>query len=110
MLSAEHFALENKAVRELLQIREREVTHMTDRLNAIGTQASLIGGFVVTSLTAVTAASPDVAPLARNLFWLSSAFALSTSIHCILNATVKKNIILRLCLIIIINFSLSFTT
>eukprot|EP00948_MAST-09A_sp_MAST-9A-sp1_P003721 g3721.t1 len=60
---------------------------MTDRLNAIGTQASLIGGFVVTALTAVTAQDPNVSPIARDLFWISSALALAASIHCILNAT-----------------------
>ena len=55
MLSAEHYALEHRALHQLLQIREREVMHMTDRLNAIGVQSALITGCVVTTFTAITA-------------------------------------------------------
>ena len=44
MLSAEHFALEHEAVKQLLAIREQEVRQMCDHFNAIGTQSALIAG------------------------------------------------------------------
>ena len=53
MLSAEHVALENAAVRQLLAIREKEIQFFTDRFSAISTQSALIAGFVISSLTGV---------------------------------------------------------
>ena len=34
MLSAEHYALEHRAVQALLDIRQREVAYMTERFNS----------------------------------------------------------------------------
>jgi hypothetical protein len=44
MLSAEHYALENKAVQSMLAIRERELNYIDTRMAAIGTQAALVAG------------------------------------------------------------------
>eukprot|EP00949_MAST-11_sp_MAST-11-sp1_P004016 g4016.t1 len=90
MLSAEYFALEHEATRQMLQIRQQEVSYMTERFNAIGTQSSLIAGLVITTLTAV-----DTSPVemgherfwVREAFFLSSALSFSCSLHCILCST-----------------------
>ena len=87
MLSAEHFALEHAAVQQLLGIREREVTHMTDRFNALGTQASLLAGFIVTTLTAVSVAEAKALEGIRQCFWASSALALACAMHCVICST-----------------------
>ena len=50
MLSAEQYSLENKAVQSMMNIRERELNFIDIRLGAIGTQAALCGGFMVSSL------------------------------------------------------------
>ena len=44
MLSAENVALENRAIRLMLQIREKELNYITNKYNAMGTQAALVGG------------------------------------------------------------------
>eukprot|EP00457_Paulinella_chromatophora_P006783 gb/GEZN01006802.1/.p1 GENE.gb/GEZN01006802.1/~~gb/GEZN01006802.1/.p1 ORF type:complete len:446 (-),score=86.15 gb/GEZN01006802.1/:219-1556(-) len=90
MISAEHFALEHDTVRQLLEIRSQEVTQMCNHFNAIGMQAALIAGFVVTSLTAVVGdviLRPDVHPLVRYTFWISSSLSLVCCVHCLLNST-----------------------
>jgi hypothetical protein len=50
MLSAEQYALENKAVQSMMSIRERELNFIDQRLGALGTQAALVGGFMVGGL------------------------------------------------------------
>ena len=75
MLSAEHIALENEAVRQLLAIREKEIQFFTDRFSAISTQSALIAGFVITSLTAV--------PLQQGNEALESSFLITGSISMI---------------------------
>ena len=87
MLSAEHYALEHRAVQQLLDIRQKEVAFLTDRFNAIGTQSSLVAGFVVTTLTAVDAGARDTHPFAKYTFWASSSISLALSFHCLLNST-----------------------
>lgn len=87
MLSAEHMALEHQAVQQLLGIRHQEVSYMTDRFNAIGTQSSLLAGFIVTTLTAVSAADPGTTEWVRQTFWASSALSLMFSLHCVLCST-----------------------
>ena len=88
MLSAEHYALEHRQVQALLDLRQREVSYMTDRFSSIGTQSSLIGGFVVTALTAVQPGSDDNTLLGvKQVFWGSSALSLACCVHCILNST-----------------------
>ena len=88
MLSAEHYALEHRAVQQLLDIRQREVSYMTERFNSIGTQSSLIGGFVVAQLTAVQPGGDDNTLYSvKQIFWGSSALSLACSVHCILNST-----------------------
>ena len=50
MLSAEQYALENKAVQSMMNIRNRELTFIDLRLGVIGFQAALCGGFMVSDL------------------------------------------------------------
>ena len=82
MLSAEHFSLENRAVQQLLDIRQRDIQYLTERFNAIGVQASVIAGFVVSTLTALDPATLEHEPsfvdsFTLYTFWLSSAIALA---------------------------------
>ena len=86
MLSAENVALENRAIRLMLQIREKELNYITNKYNAMGTQAALVGGFTVTCLTSLSI-GPDITPPIRLLFFVFSALSLSGSLSCILNAT-----------------------
>ena len=85
MLAAEHYAVEYEGVRELLEIRTREVQHMVDHFGAVGTQSALLAGFVVTSLTAIVGdviTDPEhVAAWARYTFWISSALSLACCLH-----------------------------
>ena len=57
MLNAEHIALESRLVQQMVAIREREMQSMLDRYTAIGTQASLLAGFAITSLTALNSSA-----------------------------------------------------
>ncbi len=86
MLSAENVALENRAIRLMLQIREKELNYITNKYNAMGTQAALVGGFTVTTLTSITI-SENIPLIVRWLFFAFSSISLSCSISCILNAT-----------------------
>ena len=75
-------------VQALLDIRQREVSYMTERFNSIGTQSSLIGGFVVAQLTAIQPGSdPNTLEGIKQVFWGASAISLACSVHCILNST-----------------------
>ena len=90
MLSAEHWALEHKAVKQLLDIRQREVEFITQRFNSIGTQSSLIAALVCTLLVGLDPGAPSSEAedeSVRQIFWASSALALILSLHCILNST-----------------------
>jgi hypothetical protein len=92
MLSAEHYALEHRAVQSLLDLRQREVSFMTERFNSIGTQSSLIAGFVVTTMTSLDPATDehtnDTSVIeVLYVFWVTSALSLTCSVHCILNST-----------------------
>ena len=51
MLNAEHVALESRLVQQMVAIRQREMDGLLARYSAIGTQASLLAGFAITSLT-----------------------------------------------------------
>ena len=86
MLSAENVALENRAIRLMLQIREKELNYITNKYNAMGTQAALVGGFTVTTLTSLTIGE-GIPYMVRWLFFAFSSISLSCSISCILNAT-----------------------
>ena len=58
MLYADKAALENRTKVKLLAIRERELNHVLSRYDAIGTQAALLAGFAITSLTALSPTGP----------------------------------------------------
>ena len=59
MLSAEHWALEHKAVQSLLSIRQREVEYITQRFNSLGTQSSLVAALVCTLLVGLDPGAPS---------------------------------------------------
>ena len=70
----------------MLQIREKELNYITNKYNAMGTQAALIGGFSITTMTSVSF-NHTINPGIRWLFFSFSALSLITSLSCILNAT-----------------------
>lgn len=53
MISAEHLAVQNTAVKDLLKIRERSLNYMTEKINQMSTQAALLAGFILTGLQSV---------------------------------------------------------
>ena len=77
MLSAEHYALENEVVRNVLQIKQHEIQFYLDRFNSIATQSALIAGFLVSSI-----ASLDTAKFHQNdtLKWLELPFLYAGSL------------------------------
>lgn len=89
MISAEHFALENQAIQQMISIREQGLNHMNVRVNAMATQAALIGGFIVTAFTSVnvlggqTTLTHDV----KVGFTIVTAVGLGSAVHVILAAT-----------------------
>ena len=44
MLAADKAALESQLQQQSLQIREKELNYITNKYNAMGTQAALVGG------------------------------------------------------------------
>ena len=60
MLSAEHVALQSRLVQQLVTVRQREMDTILARYSALGTQASLLAGFAITSLTALSPSEPTV--------------------------------------------------
>jgi hypothetical protein len=86
MLSAENVALENKAIQLMLQIREKELNYITNKYNAMGTQAALVGGFAVTTLTSLEV-GVSVPNILRWFFFVTSSISVGSALHCILNAT-----------------------
>ena len=80
MLSAEHIALQSRLVQQLVAVRQREMDAILKRYDALGTQASLLAGFAITSLTALTSVSD---PMAVNRVVCHTFFA--TSVCCLLS-------------------------
>ena len=76
MISAEHYALEDEAVRDLLVLREQEVKYYTGALNSVGVQSALICGFSVTLLACYR---PGHESLDFLLYWYYISGALSVA-------------------------------
>lgn len=55
--------------------------------SSFGTQAALIAGFTLGALTGLDAESFSVADGWRAVFWISTAIAMASSIHCVLTTT-----------------------
>ena len=87
MLSAEHFALENQAVKELLAIREREIQFFADRFNAIAMQASIVAGFVVSSMSSIQLNQVQKGEALESVFMISGSMCIVTSLYAILCTT-----------------------
>ena len=84
MLSAEHLALQSRLVQQLVAVRQKEMDYMLQRYQSIGTQAALICGFSISSLTGLTPSAPDVAPAVSHLFYISTFVCILTEMHVIL--------------------------
>ena len=90
MISAENLALESEVTKQLLKIKEAEVTFYTDRFNAIGTQAALMGGFLIESLASQGSHKEKRQENDRVYFLIytwASAVALVCCMHCIICTT-----------------------
>ena len=84
MLSAEHVALQSRLVQQLVTVRQREMDTILARYSALGTQASLLAGFAITSLTALSPSEPTVSTPITHLFYGSSIVCLLACIHVII--------------------------
>ena len=71
MLSAEHLALQHRLVQQLVSIREREMNYMLSRYETIGTQAALLAGFAISSLSSIDA-EEDTTPAVGTLYYIMS--------------------------------------
>ena len=56
-------------------------------MRSFGTQGALIAGFTLSALTQVDAINADVSDIWKWIFWLSCAFVMATSLHCMLTTT-----------------------
>lgn len=81
MLNAEHVALESRLVQQMVAIRQREMDNLLTRYSAIGTQASLLAGFAVTQLTALSPSEDTVHDAVEYAFYLTSLTCVLCSMH-----------------------------
>ena len=91
MLSAEHVALQSRLVQQLVTVRQREMDTILARYSALGTQASLLAGFAITSLTALSPSEPTVSTPITHLFYGSSIVCLLACIHVIICTMYTSN-------------------
>jgi hypothetical protein len=97
MLNAQSYALENAAIQTMVGIRQRELDYLNTRLGAMGTQASLICGFLITTFSVNPFETIAflrggglglVAPyFAIVLMYISTAVCLVATVHCIVATT-----------------------
>ena len=83
MLSAEHHALQHRLVQQLVSIREREMNYMLNRYQTIGTQAALIAGFCLSSIT-ISLSPSDNEPVLLSIFFITTMTTVIACIHVIL--------------------------
>jgi hypothetical protein len=84
MLNAEHIALESRLVQQMVAIRQREMDGLLARYSAIGTQASLLAGFAITSLTALNPSDRSVMRSMTYIFYISSLACVFSCMHVIM--------------------------
>jgi len=87
MLRAEQLALIQEANQQLLAIRAAEMDYYVAAFSSFGTQASLIAGFTLGTLTGLDVASYSVSEVWRAVFWISTSISMAASIHCVLTTT-----------------------
>jgi len=83
MLKAETDALLQSQNIGVLQTRQAELEYFVSVFNSIGTQAALIAGFSISSLTGIDLTGQPL-DAAKALYFLLSTFTLCFSSHCIL--------------------------
>ena len=81
---AEHVALQSRLVQQLVAVRQREMDYMLARYQSIGTQAALICGFSISSLTGLAASSDIVSPIVSHLFYITTFVCILSLLHVIL--------------------------
>ena len=59
MLCAEEVALQARLVQQLATVRKTELDYLLARFQSVGTQAALVCGFTMSSLTQLSATDPD---------------------------------------------------
>ena len=79
--------MENQAVKELLAIRERETKFFADRFNAIAMQASIVAGFVVSSMSSIQLNQVQKGEALESVFMISGSMCIVTSLYAILCTT-----------------------
>ena len=90
MINAEFSAVENAAGARLTALRLKEVTYYSDRFNSVGTQCTLILGFVVGLLTVFRPLEYNVETKIQSSYFcyvLSASAALVFALHTVLSST-----------------------
>ena len=91
MISAEYYALDQSAVQSLIAIRARELDHILDRFNNMGTQAALMAGFAITTITAIDVTGHETKDAVQHFFFASSSVCVAASMHSIIMTTYLAN-------------------
>ena len=81
MLNAEHVALESRLVQRMVAMRQTEMDQLLSRYTALGTQASLLAGFAISSLTSLGPSGSDVLKPVTYTFYISSIACVFSSMH-----------------------------
>ena len=90
MIKAEQALLLQAANQQVIKIRNAELTYYTTVFESFNTQCALIAGFVLQALTNLNleqAEKNKIVSIASIIFWISSAVAIATSLHCVLTTT-----------------------
>ena len=84
MLSAEHLALQSRLVQQLVAVRQKEMDYMLARYQSIGTQAALICGFCISTLTSLNPSDGSVVGAVAHTFYVVSFLCILSLLHVIL--------------------------
>lgn len=83
MLCAEEVALQARLVQQLATVRKTELDYLLARFQSVGTQAALVCGFTMSSLTQLSATDPDpkASTLTVHAFYFTSFVGLLAGLH-----------------------------
>ena len=81
MLKANQTAVLNQANVAMVSLRSSEINYFSQFFSNFGTQAALIAGFVIGTITQVPGLTAKCHFLWIYLFWISSALTFVSSMH-----------------------------
>ena len=84
MLKAETDALMQAQNIGVLETRQAELEYYVNVYNSIGTQAALIAGFTITSMTSIDLTDMQLTP-SKGAYFILNTITLCTSVQCVLS-------------------------